>query len=100
MGTNSNGEVEPTGDVEWAEQFMGHLFHSLRVQVLPPYTPNEEEKADAQKYADNVHALMSEEYHRLRAEVETQGEESSWTAVARKTLYPQSFVDMTKKLWT
>jgi len=81
--TTSSGELEATGDLEWCEQFLGHLVHSMQVRVLPPYTPNEQEREDAQLYANNVQVIMSEAYERLRCEVERRREEreqSSWQA--------------------
>lgn len=79
----NNGELEPTGDLEWCEQFMGHLVHSMQVRVLPPYMPNEQERSDAQLYANNVQVIMSEAYERLRCDVDRRREEreqNSWQA--------------------
>jgi len=73
--TTRSGELEPTGDLEWCEQFLGHLVHSLQVKVLPPYVPNELECEDAQLYANNVQVIMSEAYERLRADLERRKEE-------------------------
>jgi lysophosphatidylcholine acyltransferase/lyso-PAF acetyltransferase len=61
--------VEKTTDVEWAQQFMGHLVHSLHVRVLPPYFPNEAEKADADLYARNVNQVMRSALVRVKGEL-------------------------------
>lgn len=66
--TTSSGELEPTNDLEWCKQFLGHFVHSLQVLVLRPYEPSEAERADPQLYADNVHALMAAAYERSRQE--------------------------------
>lgn len=63
-----NGEIVPTGDAEWALQFMGHMSHSIRIRVLPPYIPDEAERADASLFAANVRALMAEAHATLQAE--------------------------------
>jgi len=63
--TQGDESVEYT-DGEWGLQFLGHLYHSLVIEVLPIYVPSEEEKADPDLYAKNVQKLMSREYHRLK----------------------------------
>lgn len=78
---NKSGELEPTGDAEWANQFLGHLVHSLRVRVLPPYEPQELERTDAQVYANNVHVIMSSAYERLRTEHEQR---ESWQGTVQR----------------
>lgn len=75
--TTSGGEIVSTGDAEWAQEFFGHLTHSLQVKVLPPYEPNAEERADPVLYAENVHRLMEEEYQQLLTEVKRAGEEAA-----------------------
>merc|ERR1711972_949431 len=61
--------VQKTTDSEWAQQFMGHMVHSLHVRVLPPYLPNEAEKADADLYARNVNQVMRSALHRVKGEL-------------------------------
>ncbi|CAK0898238.1 unnamed protein product, partial [Prorocentrum cordatum] len=79
--TLNSGEIELTDDAEWGLEFLGHFMHSLQVRVLRPYVPNEEERADPELYASNVHKLMSEAYAKLRAEVDAKKrEETSWQA--------------------
>jgi len=81
--TSSSGELEQTGDLEWCEQFLGHLIHSMQVRVLCPYLPNEQEQTDAQLYANNVQVIMSEAYERLRTDADRRREEreqNSWQA--------------------
>jgi len=68
--TTRTGELEPTGDLEWCKQFLGHAFHSLQVRVLKPYIPNSAERKDPELYARNIHALMAEEYNQLLVEVD------------------------------
>jgi len=80
---NKHGELEPTGDAEWANQFLGHLVHSLQVKVLPPYHPQELERTDAQVYANNVHVVMSAAYERLRTDHEQQ---ESWHGTVHRRL--------------
>jgi len=80
---NKNGELEPTGDAEWANQFLGHLVHSLQVKVLAPYYPQELEQADARVYANNVHVVMSAAYERLRTEHEQR---ESWQGTVQRLL--------------
>lgn len=72
----SAGEVEQTGDAEWVGQFFGHFIHSLKIRVLPPYKPSDEEKADPQLFADNVRALMVKANNELL--LETAKPAQSW----------------------
>lgn len=64
------GEIAPTTDAEWCGEFLGHLVHSVRVRVLPPYCPSEEERARPELYAANVRELMAEAHAELQREAE------------------------------
>lgn len=81
--TTSGGQLVPTGDSEWVEQFMGHLIHSLKVRVLPPYQPSPAEQADPDLYASNVRLTMLDAYGRLKADASGR-DEGQWSAL--KTL--------------
>ncbi|CAK8996863.1 unnamed protein product [Durusdinium trenchii] len=80
----TDGKIQAIGDTEWAEQFLGHIFHSLQIRVLPPYEPSEEEKADPQLYASNVRKVMSDAHAELRKEVELKAKQHSIQAFAQK----------------
>lgn len=69
---SKDGEITPTGDKEWCEQFLGHFIHSLSVKVLPPYIPSEEEKGNAMIFASNVRGVMSDAYARMKIEAEAK----------------------------
>lgn len=64
---SNKGTVEPTSDAEWCEQFLGHFVHSLRIRVLPPYVPNEDERSDSRLYAANVRNVMVKAYAQMQA---------------------------------
>jgi len=69
---SSDGEVQLTSEREWYEQFLGHFIHSLSVRVLPPYIPNEDEKADPAIFAAHVRSLMAKAYAEMRKEAEAE----------------------------
>lgn len=99
---SATGEIEPTGDTEWYEQFLGHMVHSLQVKVLPPYIPDGEELRDPQLFADHVRQLMSEAYLQMKTECEQKKEEAetnSWQALARRTLIEKP-ADLAGKFWS
>ena len=80
----TDGKIQAIGDTEWAEQFLGHMMHSLQIRVLPPYDPSEEEKADPHLFASNVRKVMGEAHTDLRKEVETKSKQHPIQAFAQK----------------
>lgn len=64
---SKGGGLEATNDAEWYKEFMGHLIHSLQVEVLPPYIPSEEEVNDPDLYAENVRGVMLKTHARMCA---------------------------------
>lgn len=73
---SDDGKIQAIGDTEWAEQFLGHMMHSVRIRVLPPYKPSQAEKQDAQLFANNVREVMSKAHGELRSEVAENRAES------------------------
>ncbi|CAE7427291.1 lpcat1, partial [Symbiodinium natans] len=73
---NDDGKIQAIGDTEWAEQFLGHMMHSVRIRVLPPYVPSEEEKQDPLLFAKNVREVMTQAHGELRAEAQREKTES------------------------
>jgi 1-acyl-sn-glycerol-3-phosphate acyltransferase len=69
---------ERISDKEWLAQFAGNWVHSVHVRVLPPYSPSEEERRDADLFASNCRAHMAAELSRVRQEVE----DASWKQAA------------------
>lgn len=87
--TSTNGEIEPTSDSEWYEQFLGHMLHSLQIKVLPPYVPNVVERADPGIFMNNVREVMRKAYLELKEECENdrkKKEEETYVGLARRTL--------------
>jgi len=87
--TSTNGEIEPTSDSEWYEQFLGHMLHSLQIKVLPPYVPNVVERADPGIFMNNVREVMRKAYLELKEECESdrkKKEEETYVGLARRTL--------------
>jgi 1-acyl-sn-glycerol-3-phosphate acyltransferase len=103
----SKGELTPTGDVEWAEQFLGHFMHSLQVKVLAPYSPSDDEKAKPDLFAGNVRGAMLVAYTDLKKEVQARRDEeerNSVMNVARRFTKdlrdaPAHLMDIAKELW-
>ncbi|CAE8589861.1 unnamed protein product, partial [Polarella glacialis] len=65
---SSNGDLAPTGDGEWCEQFLGHAMHSMQIRVLPPYVPSEAERSNSELFAANVRQTMGRAQEQLRLE--------------------------------
>jgi len=61
--------IEEVSDAEWGAQFLGHFAHSMHVRVLPPYVPNEAEKADPKLYAKMCQSYMAAELALIREEL-------------------------------
>ncbi|CAL1147418.1 unnamed protein product [Cladocopium goreaui] len=80
----TDGKIQAIEDTEWAEQFLGHMMHSVQIRVLPPYVPSEEEKADPLVFASNVRKVMGEAHAELRKEVELKGRPTTIQAIAQK----------------
>jgi len=98
---STKGEIEPTSDSEWYEQFLGHFIHSMQVEVLPPYIPSERECEDAALYASNVRELMLWEMRAIKAELERKrvDEASSWKRTVQRTLTGEALWDMASSLY-
>ncbi|OLQ05476.1 1-acylglycerophosphocholine O-acyltransferase 1 [Symbiodinium microadriaticum] len=73
---SDDGKIQAIGDTEWAEQFLGHMMHSVRIRVLPPYKPSQAEKQDAQLFANNVREVMSKAHGELRQAYAHRGVEA------------------------
>jgi len=84
--TEGDESVEFT-DGEWGLQFMGHLYHSIIIHVMPIYEPSEEEIADPELYANNVHEVMTHEYLSLKYEHEEQERRANVPWVSRSCVY-------------
>jgi lysophosphatidylcholine acyltransferase/lyso-PAF acetyltransferase len=81
--TYHDGENGPEemSDAEWGAQFLGHFAHEMHVRVLPPYVPNEAEKADPQLYAKVCQSYMAAELAHVRDELHYK----SWKRAAGRT---------------
>lgn len=80
----TDGKIQAIEDTEWAEQFLGHMMHSVQIRVLPPYVPSEEEKADPLVFASNVRKALAQKGVDLVEDV-TSGVTSGLTSLVKHT---------------
>ncbi|CAD7945129.1 unnamed protein product [Amoebophrya sp. A25] len=64
--SDGNIVLRPFFDSDWFDQLLRGMVHSVIVKVCRVYYPSEEERANPDLYAANVHRFMKYEYDKLK----------------------------------